>query len=85
METKVTNNQCLSFLLIELRHIHLPAPQLGDWSYNELNPNCLYADTKINENHFTLLLDVIGLEFLDRNTFSYFLIVITPVFPNPSF
>jgi hypothetical protein len=40
---------------------------------------------KNKKNHFTLLLNVICLEFLDQNTFSYFLIVIIPVFPNPSF
>lgn len=55
---------------------------MGDWSYNELNTNCLI---KINENHFTLLLDCICLEFLDQNTFNYFLTARTPVFPNPSF
>lgn len=50
-----------------------------------MNPKRLYADTYINENHFTLLSDVICLEFLDQITFNYFLIVRNPVFPNPSF
>jgi len=27
-------------------HTHLPAPQPEGWSYNELGPNCLFADTK---------------------------------------
>jgi len=27
-------------------HTHLPTTQLTDWSYNELNPNYMYVDTK---------------------------------------
>jgi len=27
-------------------HTHLPATQLGDWSYNELNPNYKFAEKK---------------------------------------
>jgi hypothetical protein len=45
---------------------HLPASQLEGWSYNELNPNCLYADMKTKEN--PLLLDVICLKFLDQKS-----------------
>jgi len=25
---------------------HMSTPQLSDWSYNELNPKYMYADTK---------------------------------------
>ena len=27
-------------------HTHLPATQLGDWSYNELNPHYMFVDKK---------------------------------------
>ena len=51
-EDTVTNNQCLSFLGIALRHTHTAAPQLVGWSYNALNPKCHYVDTKTSENTY---------------------------------
>jgi hypothetical protein len=48
--------ECLSFLGTVLCHTHLAAPQMEGWSYNELNPNCLYVDTKAKENVFLIII-----------------------------
>jgi len=57
------------------------ALELEDLSYNDLNPNFLYADTKTKDNPFILLSNVICLpHFLIRNSFfKYFLVVKTSV------
>jgi len=64
---RVTDNQCLSFRGIALCDAYLPAPQVGDWSYNELNPKYMYADTK-KINPYTLILDLICIKFLDNKS-----------------
>jgi hypothetical protein len=46
-------------------HTHLPAPPQEGWNYNELNPNCLYAETKKRKMPF-IILDDICLKFLDK-------------------
>jgi hypothetical protein len=67
---------CLCSLGFALSHTHLPASQLEGWSYSELNPNCLYADTKTKNNNFD-----VALNFVTRNIFSvYFLIEKTVVY-----
>jgi len=43
---ELQNNNCLPFLGIWLCHIPLLPSQLEGRSYIELNPNCVYADTK---------------------------------------
>ena len=50
-----SNNQCLSFPDIGLRHSHLAAPQLKGLSYNEVTSNCLYADINRKEDFFCYL------------------------------
>ena len=51
---------CLSVLGISLSHLACTAAGSLK-SYNELNSNCLYTDTK---KYFILFLDVICLKFL---------------------
>jgi hypothetical protein len=66
-KARVTNSKCLTFLGIGLCHTHLPAPQLEGWSYNELNPNCLYAETN-RKGIFFIILDDICLKLLDQKS-----------------
>ena len=57
-----TDPKCLSFPGFALCHMHLSAPQVEGWSYNELNQNCLYADTETTENafHYSYMLFVLS-------------------------
>jgi hypothetical protein len=73
-----------NFLAIALYHTYLPASQLQGWSYTELNPNCLYADTKTKENPFHYFRFYV-LNCLIRSLFIYFLIVRTCMVCDPSF
>jgi len=71
-KARVTNNRFLSFLDISLCHTHLPAMQLEGWNYNELNSDCLYADTKTKEYAFLLFVDAFCLKFLEQKSLLQF-------------